>query len=100
VVIGAASNGPRYFQPDPEHVRKLLVVLDATRTPVFYKGNVRGLFAAHDLGGAELNRWREDFPAAYRDGTPIPAVARRARQSEVHCWTRPRIGLATVSADQ
>jgi hypothetical protein len=96
VVIGAASNGRRYFQPDPEHIRKLLVVMDATGTPVFHKGNIRGLFEANDLGAAELNRWREDFPAAYRDGTPIPAVARRERMAAAHGWARPRLSLPVM----
>jgi hypothetical protein len=99
VVIGAASNGRRYFQPDPEHIRRLLLVMDATGTPVFYKGNIHGLFEANDLGTAELNRWREDFPCCYRDGTPIPAVVRRDRMSERHGWTRSRFRLPVVSDD-
>src|SRR4051794_10055647 len=65
MIIGAASNGRQYFQPDAEHVRKLLLVMDGTGTPVFYKGNIRGLFEANDLGTDELNRWREDFPRCY-----------------------------------
>jgi protein gp37 len=96
IVIGAASNGRHYFQPDPEHIRKLLVVMDATRTPVFYKGNIGGMFEGNDLGTDELNRWREDFPGTYRDGTPIPAVVRRQQMCEVHGWTRTRISLPVV----
>jgi hypothetical protein len=99
VVIGAASNGRQYFQPDPEHIRRLLLVMDATGTPVFYKGNIRGLFEANDLGTDELNRWREDFPCCYRDGTPIPTVVRRDRMSERHGWTRSRFSLPVVSDD-
>jgi protein gp37 len=53
-VIGAASNGPRTYQPEPAHVRALLDVLGDT--PVFFKGNLKGNQAA--------NPWREDFPAA------------------------------------
>lgn len=53
-VIGAASNGPRTFQPDPEHVAALLDVLDAQQVPVFFKGNLRGNPAAA--------LWREEFP--------------------------------------
>jgi protein gp37 len=90
IVIGAASSGGRYFQPNPEHIRKLLTVLDATQTPVFYKGNIRAMFQASDLGTAELNRWREDFPACYRDGKAIPAVVRRQQMCEKHGWTKAR----------
>jgi hypothetical protein len=89
IVIGAASHGRQYYQPDPEHIRKLLRVMDCTQTPVFYKGNIHGLFEHNDLGTEELNRWREDFPGTYRDGTPIPAVLRRDRMCEIHGWTRP-----------
>lgn len=86
IVIGAASAGKRYFQPDPAHVRNLLQVMDATETPVFYKGNIRAMFE-HDLGTAALNRWREDFPLADRDGRPIPAVVRRQTLCRRHGWT-------------
>ena len=88
IVIGAASYGRRYYQPDVGHVRKLLEVMDATGTPVFFKGNIKPLFDSHDLGSEELNRWREDFPAAYRDGRPIPAVVRRQILCVRHGWTR------------
>lgn len=90
VVIGAASSGNQYFQPDPDHIRKLLEVLDATDTPVFYKGNIQALFEANDLGSDELNRWREDFPWTHRDGKPIPAVVRRDQQCIEHGWPRSR----------
>ena len=39
-VIGAASNGRKKYQPNPEHLSKLLEVLDAQNTPVFFKGNL------------------------------------------------------------
>jgi hypothetical protein len=84
IVIGVASDGPRYFQPDPGHVRRLLELLDATGTPVFFKGNLRPLFDGHDFGSDALNRWREDVPIVYRDGTPIPAVAARQRACRRH----------------
>jgi protein gp37 len=77
VVIGAASNGRKNYQPEPTHVRRLLELLDRTSTPVFYKGNLFPLMEAAPFGDPELDRWREDFPATYRDGTPIPAVVRR-----------------------
>lgn len=88
IVIGAASSGPKYFQPDPKHIRRLLEVFDSTRTPVFFKGNLAGLFKAHDLGTPRLNRWREDFPPTYRDGKPIAAVVRRQGECEKHRWTK------------
>lgn len=53
-VIGAASDGPRYFQPEPEHVSRLLEVLDRRGVRVFFKGNLRGNPAAVP--------WREEFP--------------------------------------
>jgi protein gp37 len=53
-VIGAATNGNRVYQPDPQHVRNLLSVLDDHETRVFFKGNLKGNPAA------EL--WREEFP--------------------------------------
>ena len=87
---GAASSGKKYFQPDVTHVRKLLEVMDASRTPVFYKGNIKPLFESNDLGGEELNRWREDFPLSYRDGSPIPAVVRRQGRCEQYGWTKAR----------
>ncbi len=87
VIVGAASDGRRYFQPDPDHVRRLLQVLDATATPTFFKGNLRPLFAAHDLGSDELNRWREDFPVRYRSGGPIPAVLEREKECRLRGWT-------------
>src|ERR1700755_1200201 len=87
IVIGAASNGAREYQPDPAHVELLLRVMDSARTPGCYKGNLEPLFEQHDFGDADLNRWREDFPATYRDGTEIPAVAERQRRCEQHGWT-------------
>jgi protein gp37 len=80
-VIGAASNGPRYYQPEPEHVRRLLDLFDAAGT-VFFKGNIRPLFTSHQIG-----RWREDFPAAGRDQKPIPAVVRRQERCREFGWT-------------
>ncbi len=53
-VIGAASNGPRTYQPNPEHVSRLLEVLDVQGVPVFFKGNLRKSPAAQP--------WREAFP--------------------------------------
>lgn len=55
IVIGAASNGPRYYPPDEAHVRKLVEYCDDAGVPVFFKGNLRS------LPWAAAN-WREDFP--------------------------------------
>lgn len=90
IVIGAASNGRKYFQPAAEHIGKLLDVVDSTGTPVFYKGNIKPLFKAHDFGTLELNRWREDFPTAYSDGAEIPAVTRRQKECRRLGWTISR----------
>jgi protein gp37 len=53
-VIGAASNGPRVYQPDPAHVQALLDVLDDQDVPIFFKGNLKGCPAG--------DPWREAFP--------------------------------------
>jgi len=87
IIIGAASNGRKYFQPDVQHIRSLLDVMDQTATAVFYKGNIKPLFQDHDLGSTRLNRWREDFPHTYRDSTPIPAVIRRQERCQKFDWT-------------
>lgn len=39
-VIGAASDGPKYFQPRREHVQILLDYFDGLNIPVFFKGNL------------------------------------------------------------
>jgi hypothetical protein len=64
--------------------------MDVTGTPVFYKGNIQPLFESNDLGGAGMNRWREDFPVSYRDGRPVPAVVRRQARCEQYGWTKAR----------
>lgn len=53
-VVGAASNGPKVYQPDPGIVREVLAVLDEQQVPVFFKGNLAGNEAAAP--------WRELFP--------------------------------------
>lgn len=50
VIIGAATNGPKTYQPDPGWVEKLLNVLDEQDIPIFFKGNL------------DWSPWREDFP--------------------------------------
>src|SRR5690606_22291479 len=38
VIVGAASNGPKTYQPNPAWVQKLLDVVDQYAIPVFFKG--------------------------------------------------------------
>lgn len=87
IVIGAASSGRKYFQPKADDIKKLLEVLDPTETPVFYKGNIRPMFASNDLGSPELNRWREDFPTINHDGSEIVAVSERQRRCRQYGWS-------------
>jgi protein gp37 len=82
VVIGAASNGRTYYQPDPEHIAGLLDVFDATNTPVFFKGNIKLLIKQEPY----LGRFREDFPPYYHNGAAIPAVWRRQEMAVEHGW--------------
>lgn len=53
-VIGAASRGRQYYQPDPKWVDRLTTVLDDRYCKVFFKGNLRNCPAAIP--------WREEFP--------------------------------------
>lgn len=53
-VIGAASRGNKYFQPNPAHVVSLRDVLRAQGVKIFYKGNLRGNPAAEP--------WLEEYP--------------------------------------
>ena len=50
VIIGAASNGSRVFQPELAWTAHLLELLDDARVPIFFKGNL------------EWGDWRESFP--------------------------------------
>lgn len=93
VVIGAAMNNGRYYQPDPQHVTDLLNIFDASGTPVFFKGNIKATIK--DLGF----EWREDFPVAYRDGTEIPAVLRRQEMAKLNGWPLNSLLLAREYAD-
>jgi len=51
-VIGAATNGNRIFQPEPEWVSGLLSLFDKQGVHVFFKGNLKW----------QTDQWREDFP--------------------------------------
>jgi len=83
VIVGAASNGPTYYQPDADHIAKLLNIFDGSNTPVFFKGNIKRTIKEN----ARLGRFREDFPGYYRDGSLIPAVWRRQEQCREYGWT-------------
>ncbi len=56
-VIGAATNGAKTYQPEPEWVENVLTVLDNQETQVFFKGNLVWTGS----------KWREDFPKHYCD---------------------------------
>lgn len=55
-VIGAASRGRTYYQPERAHVERTLHVLDAQRVPVFFKGNLKASADANEWA------WREEYP--------------------------------------
>lgn len=61
-VIGAASNGSTYFQPDYEHAVNLLNVLNEYNVPVFFKGNLKA------------RRIRREFPGEPRSAEPAIAA--------------------------
>jgi protein gp37 len=50
VIIGAASNGAKLYQPEPAWVQGALDVLDKQGIPVFFKGNL------------DWTEWRDKFP--------------------------------------
>lgn len=52
VVVGAASNGKRTYQPERTWVENVLKTMDTQGTPVFFKGNLEW----------PKSEWREDFP--------------------------------------
>lgn len=54
VILGAASNGAKIYQPEPAWVSAALEILDEQGIPVFFKGNLAGNQAAEP--------WRESFP--------------------------------------
>lgn len=56
IVIGAASQGKHYMQPNPDYVRSLLEFCDDQGIAVFFKGNLRPSL------GMAFDEWREEFP--------------------------------------
>jgi len=59
VIIGAASNGRKIFQPKEEWTASLIELLDNQNIPIFFKGNL------------EWNDWREEFPIM-EDNVTVP----------------------------
>lgn len=55
-IIGAASNGNKYYPPKQVHYDNLIEVLAHAIVPVFLKGNMKSLFE-------DSNDWREEFPS-------------------------------------
>jgi protein gp37 len=53
-VVGAASSGPKIFQPEPHWVDELVDVFQTQGVKVFFKGNLHGNEGA--------DPWREEFP--------------------------------------
>jgi len=52
VIIGAASNGKKTYQPEFEWTESLIDLLDNQNIPIFFKGNL------------EWGEWRDGFPEA------------------------------------
>lgn len=57
-VIGAASNGNKYYPPSKEAFLNLVKVLDFLDVAIFFKGNIASLPEAK-------KKWREEFPTIY-----------------------------------
>jgi protein gp37 len=70
-IIGAASNGSKYFQPEQAHVKRLLKALDGQRVPVFFKGNL------------VWEQRREDFPITEHS---LAAVSQRQEMADKYGW--------------
>lgn len=51
-VIGAASDGLKIYQPNPDHVAELVTHLRGRGTKVFYKGNL--------MGNEGISEWLEE----------------------------------------
>lgn len=76
-VIGAASNGSTYYQPEPGHLLTVLSILDHHEVDVFFKGNLRPSFEKRILA-----RWREDMPVEYAGNVKTPPAAVFSRKSD------------------
>lgn len=55
IVVGAASNGNKFYPPKEYDVRQVVNYCDSEGIPVFFKGNLKSLKWAAD-------NWREEFP--------------------------------------
>ena len=65
-VIGAATDGRRTYQPQPEWIDNVLRVLDAQGTKIFFKGNLI------------WSPWREEFPTVPMEEEPRSLAASEA----------------------
>jgi len=73
VVIGAGSNGRKYYQPEVENVQRLIDLFERTKTPMFFKGNLK------------THATREEFPVSL----PVhPALFRRHEMTLAHGWPK------------
>lgn len=89
-VIGAATNGPVVYQPEPAIVRRVVEVLDRQGVPVFFKGNLWGNAAA------PAAEWREFFPGY------VPSRFQdliRAGRLDAHTPSRSRVRMVDVPAE-
>lgn len=60
VIVGAASNGRKLYQPKAEWTTRLLDILDQQHIPIFFKGNM------------EWADWRAAFPATMLEQPTLP----------------------------
>lgn len=73
-VIGAASNGNKYYPPREADFRSTLEELDRQGVVLFYKGNMKSLPFARD-------HWRADFPLTPYEA-PTPATSETSYTEE------------------
>ncbi len=63
VIIGAATNGSKVYQPETAWTARFLELLDGQGVPMFFKGNL------------EWDNWRDGFPAHISREYASPQVA-------------------------
>jgi len=64
IVIGAASDGPKYFPPNEQNLLNTLLEVDRQTIPVFFKGNMQcvSLIKSGEIA------WRDAFPRTLKQG--------------------------------
>jgi protein gp37 len=62
VIIGAATNGSKTFQPKYEWTASLVDLLERQNIPIFFKGNL------------EWSDWRDEFPNIIKSSKKVPVV--------------------------